>query len=1009
MSLRASPDSHWIAFSNRHKTIHEDIVRSIERFKEGDVIDPRAIVGPYGSGKTQLLFHIFDLSWKVGIPALYVSRASRIIEGFSTSNEKNIVTWIRKKASDQLNALKEKEVQKIEWLPPFREKSTKIVNYSNILKKTDVNGFVLLVDELEQAYDKFLQNLPTADKNPLRLILDELQDSLMFWSFGLLSAYEFIGGADIRRFKELRLPPVKTSDVVKIADCKNIPSNFIWWFSQGRIGWINKLIEEMETYDDLCVWLNDSLAEYRDGDLRLINPIWRTMLKAEESQSGMLALMFTPESLDKWLCEDDRSVTTQIASNILLDISKERMSLKEDEIKILGDRLECLLDGFAMGPERRLPISLFLETEFKVIFELLSDHVVAFEPDTNPRDELLKGLRQVNVSGICASFLSEAFLRAEEIKAHSLKPTILRLAFPAPVVNPDYLTPTDTEELAEAIFEPIMIECEALESFSGQLQIMISMCPTRACQKRAIDLLERDISRLSHLSQLEVLLVPPGQSIGLGKNLEVLNALGKIKMIEFESKRLSDFILKLREYCIERDFAGNVISPAILEEVKSREIRREVIRTIDELWAQLNMWIRNICVELAQKYQRMFYHGNNFLWRNAEFERRNLFWTSGNFHPAIVGLSFCPVVMYPNLSGSEKWLSLPNFLLSAFKNDMISRTNFRFSEFLDNLFTEAGVSTSVNSTKRSLDIAKTNRALSNLRSLLKFLIERAGLTSIEADLLRPDRRDEEIVVLKDCLPGGNWANGFLRALMLDIAAQNNYEDVRRRLNELVRSLQEYESGVAAAITRVSNYNDYLKPPDEINVEYVQINDQFLVNYQGNVTGVRESIQALIEDIEHNPDRRVLGQVFYVVVSQYERLLETLDELESRTDIFRELLIFEEVKVAFRRSNEETKALPDHIWELSSISREALLSSVESWTKELFDARGLVGGNVIGIQTGRENSEKLVRSAEATKSKLEILRAQIAEAQESFDTLKSKVESIKSSAKELVDAIVEGGT
>jgi len=319
-----------------------------------------------------------------------------------------------------------------------------------------------------------------------------------------------------------------------------------------------------------------------------------------------------------------------------------------------------------------------------------------------------------------------------------------------------------------------------------------------------------------------------------------------------------------------------------------------------------------------------------------------------------------------------------------------------------------GVSTSVASVKRRLDIAKTNKSLVNLRSLLRFLVERAGVASIEVDILSLDKRDEDIVVLKDCFPGGNWANGFLRALMLDITAQNNYEEDRRRLNELVRRLKEYESGVVAAIARVSEYNDYLKPPEEVKVGYVQINDQTLIAYRNNVMGVREAVQELIDDMELNPDKRVLGQVFYVIVSLYVDLLDTLDDMESKIDAFRDLSLHAEVKVAFTRSIEEIMALPADIWELSPTSREAFLSSVQSLIKELFDARGLIGGSVIAIQTGKENSQKLVGSARATQSKLETLRKQIAEVQIDFKDLVSAVKSATDSTGELINSILEGG-
>ena len=63
----------WTSLSEEHSEVQRKLQESIRYFIEGKKVTPTCIVGPYGVGKTELMFDGFRYAWKNGIPAFYTT------------------------------------------------------------------------------------------------------------------------------------------------------------------------------------------------------------------------------------------------------------------------------------------------------------------------------------------------------------------------------------------------------------------------------------------------------------------------------------------------------------------------------------------------------------------------------------------------------------------------------------------------------------------------------------------------------------------------------------------------------------------------------------------------------------------------------------------------------------------------------------------------------------------------------------------------------------------------
>jgi hypothetical protein len=195
---KADLERAWEPLTDEHERQLERAEGTFERFANGESVDPLAIVGAYRSGKTQLLYHLFSQSWEQDIPAFYIGDPGQLLTEYAAADASDLNTWLQARIDDQLSAYVNDDPSEIPWFPnvPTETKRAFVQAHGDDLDPDEPVQTSLLFDEVEQSYRDFIRVMDKDDDNPLRKINDGLQDSIKVWSFGMISAFEFIGEAD---------------------------------------------------------------------------------------------------------------------------------------------------------------------------------------------------------------------------------------------------------------------------------------------------------------------------------------------------------------------------------------------------------------------------------------------------------------------------------------------------------------------------------------------------------------------------------------------------------------------------------------------------------------------------------------------------------------------------------------------------------------------------------------------------------------------------------------------
>lgn len=229
----ATIDTEWEYFSEKHKEIWEGsadvegIEKKLRNFLAGGKVNPIAIRGPIGQGKTQLLYTIFKFVWRNSGIALYATLDKLIPESETTA-----VAF-----ADLLNSAAEQSIDKIragrhDEIPLLTDEMRQFLK-KDIVGIPKSENVVFLIDEMERSYGRFLSKVKTDDRSPFGFWLEHTTH-FPIAAFAPLSHYEALyGEAQKRRWDSISLPPV-TAATLRVKD--EVLGNFIWWVSRGRLG-----------------------------------------------------------------------------------------------------------------------------------------------------------------------------------------------------------------------------------------------------------------------------------------------------------------------------------------------------------------------------------------------------------------------------------------------------------------------------------------------------------------------------------------------------------------------------------------------------------------------------------------------------------------------------------------------------------------------------------------------------------------------------------------------------
>ena len=252
----------WQDISDEHKGIREQLEESLNKFLSSkDNVPPRAIVGAYGSGKSELMCQAFRKVWECGKPALFANLGQLLEQLPASLKAEKLEEELTRITKYQVEALKKyfntTPAEEI-FLPDIR-KGESVKDYfealgfnteqvEEALKSEEV---VLFIDEMEHRYLDLLQIVESSDRAPLRDVIQSVEHRqvpyYLVMSFGLTSVYETMSGVQARRKLDLTIPLPNPKDMTTLTKTPEL-ANFIWWASRGRPGWALALWENWRIY-----------------------------------------------------------------------------------------------------------------------------------------------------------------------------------------------------------------------------------------------------------------------------------------------------------------------------------------------------------------------------------------------------------------------------------------------------------------------------------------------------------------------------------------------------------------------------------------------------------------------------------------------------------------------------------------------------------------------------------------------------------------------------------------
>ena len=241
--FEASINTEWIDFTETHKKIRRYFENPIDDFISGKNQDLFALWGPYGQGKTQLMYHLFKHAWENNVFAFFTTLDELLPENEMRSSSK-FTDYIKNLMNESIEKIKEDEIDQVGLLNSECKNWLKIWIKENQIEGNFGNRAIIFIDEMEQNYSSLLDKVKTDDNSPLRACTNQYE-FMIISAFAPTSQYEALTGeAEKRRWHSYRLP---TLSAKSLREMNAKYGNFAWWVSKGRLGLAYKVLDFFKT------------------------------------------------------------------------------------------------------------------------------------------------------------------------------------------------------------------------------------------------------------------------------------------------------------------------------------------------------------------------------------------------------------------------------------------------------------------------------------------------------------------------------------------------------------------------------------------------------------------------------------------------------------------------------------------------------------------------------------------------------------------------------------------
>lgn len=500
-----SLDDSFEPLSKAHERALDAIEGAISDFAERAGPPPISIRGPFRTGKTALQYHGFKQAWKAGVPAVYVE-ASTLLQEYDGAAG-TFESWVVERMREEVTAMANRDFDSLRWIPSGTgSDSWQDWVEANVPEDINPERGVIFIDEVEQEYTEFLSVTGVDDDNPLRKLLDQ-PNLLPVLSMGQLSAYEFIGDADLGRMKPVSIPPVTVEDIEDLLDarCADLALGRLgFWLTRGRAARVHQLVEEASDkeltpsdHDRVADWLSD-YAHQQSSEFQPVRQIWEDPSVAAPLEAAG-ALAFDQDSYDDWVVESEFWFPADEVVKLIEDVVREEEPFAStdpcDDLRearnILRQCLEWVVESMAVPPdavgpgqdERAVPSSWLSSQvddreEGRALLSLVQDYLLAFEADREARDIAFDSLENAKDSFKATYDRKVPHLPSNEGEAWTLRPSVLEEAFPPLATDPSRLTNRKTDDLKDEMDRGLEVSvgesatvytCPTQDSFEGQL------------------------------------------------------------------------------------------------------------------------------------------------------------------------------------------------------------------------------------------------------------------------------------------------------------------------------------------------------------------------------------------------------------------------------------------------------------------------------------------------------------------------------------------------------------
>ncbi len=1009
---KASLNREWRPLTDEHERQLERAEESFSAFANGEEVDPLALVGAYRSGKTQLIYHLFNESWEREVPAFYIGDPGEMLTQFTNSPETNLNAWVQSQIGAQLEAYAENNPSGVHWFPNVNAETEKefIESHGNDLDLDGTIQTALFFDEVEQSYSDFMKAMDKDDDNPLRKLNDGLQDSIKVWSFGMISAFEFIGEADWGRMREIRIPPLEVADVRNLLkeqrpDATEL-ANVIWWLARGRTGLIIKLIdglpEEIET--EAVEWLRE-LANANFRDTRLINKLW-TDLDRDDWEPAIRAILFLEDGYDTWQVEQDQALTASQCQHITINILKEEFSFAEteddqDALEILDRNVERVFSGLSVTEESFFPtFGLSDQDQADAFLSLVSDMTVSFEPASDARSTAIEALD--HVEGVFHTNWIEQASDTDSIQQHvaTVAPKIVKAAFPPIAVNPERVSDRSTDDLREAMEKGVTVE----SGTSANDVVTIRFCPT-------ISSFESELNELVNsydITDPTILVVPEEESFDrpFGPEVDAYTRHKLLKIESYQSNRFWTFIANLYGRLEEEGLS----SPYLVNKTKKKELlancqEREVRNTIETLYDQLRQIVIDQIETFEQNYRETYSlpNTNTLLWKEERLNGEKPYWSNGEFVESTIALSYLPL-FGPEYEPTREYSKLYKRLEYAITNDLVAgnKGGFQFKSYFDDLFTQSGYSENVAAERNHYEVnGQLAPAVKQTRDALTALANLNDVSEIASKLDDPsiDLRSGQVPVAS--VSGlTHLGYGLIRALLISglTTGDDSEIDVKSRLQNIISDIESEINTIEDYKDRVESRDSKLTPPDAADVgTWIDIKASRLDQYKTNLQQVREGVEDLIKKVEADSSAGPIAYHYWFLLDIYiDDISEQIDDLESKIIAANVDAITDAVRLF--ESVHATVAEEDFI-ELVFESREDLLHDLEQYGNRIFDLESHLGYTELSIPEDNDDLQSLNETVRGHRQHLSSLETNL-------NTLETKSEELEEELEQSQEVLME---